>query len=494
MLPVVNGVPDLRLALLAAVVLASTWGWATFQHVRTRPRRPPRSPATLDLGDDPPAIVDLVTDRFSVTPESVPATLVDLAARRRVSIEQYGDRVVIRVPVTARDDDLADFERRVLDHVRRLAVDGVVPAEVMSTGPRSASASWWRAFRREVNAEGQRLGYCRDRWTRAMLGPIWIGAVATGGLLWLADQTADGDADVDYADPAVIVFGITAVALAALVVLLVSLPQRDLQRDTDAGLAAAARWVGVREYMATIGDFEDKPAAMVALWDRHLAYAVALDLAPQVVRELPLGAEDHHHAWSRATGRWRPVHVRYPLLRPGYGQHPLLALALGLFFGGLSAAALVLASRVLGGRLDIVADMPDNGQRVADRVALVVGAVALLIAAWNACRVLAAIGGLLTSAEVEGVALRKRARHGWVGLTDEPARSSDSDVRTRYYLALDTGESSDVAAWIVRRQVFDSVTQGERYRVRVDPWLGYVRTCERLPSANLDAEPHHPNG
>jgi len=229
---------------------------------------------------------------------------------------------------------------------------------------------------------------------------------------------------------------------------------------------------------------------MVALWDRHLAYAVALDLAPQVVRELPLGAEDHHHAWSMATGRWRPVHVRYPILRPGYGQHPVMALISGLFFGGLAAAALVLSSRVLAGQVGMIADMPDSGQRVADRVALVVGAVALMIVAWNALRMFAAIAGMLSTTEVEGVLLRKRARYGWVGLTDEPAGSSDRDVRTRYYLALDTGDASTVVAWIVRRQVFDAVVQGERYRVRIVPKIGYVSTCERLPSGQPDVEPH----
>jgi hypothetical protein len=486
----VDGVPDLSLALPAAVILAITIGWTLFQHARTRPRRPPPSSATLDLGDEPPAIVDLLTDGFAVTPQSVPATLVDLAARRRLAIEQYGDRIIIRVPATTNDDELTAFERRVLDHVRELAVDGVVPAEVMSTGPRGASKSWWRAFRREVNEEGQRLGYCRDRWSKAMLSPIWIGVLASGGVLWLADHRADVDAEVSYSDPAVLVFGITVLVLAALVVALVTLPQRDLQRDTDAGLAAASRWMGVREYMATVGDFEDKPAAMVALWDRHLAYAVALDLAPQVVRELPLGAEDHHHAWSMATGRWRPVRVRYPILRPGYGQHPVMALISGLFFGGLAAAALVLSSRVLAGQVGMIADMPDSGQRVADRVALVVGAVALMLIAWNAWRVVAAIAGMLSTTEVEGVLLRKRARYGWVGLTDEPAGSSDRDVRTRYYLALDAGDASTVVAWIVRRQVFDAVVQGERYRVRIVPKIGYVSTCERLPSGQPDVEPH----
>jgi len=489
-MPNVDGVPDLTLALLAAVILAITIGWTLLQHARTRPRRPPTSPATLDLGADPPAIVDLLTDGFAVTPESVPATLVDLAARRRLAIEQYGDRVIIRIPATAVENDLAAFERRVLDHVRRLAVDGVVPAEVMSTGPRGASKSWWRAFRREVNEEGQRLGYCRDRWSKAMLGPIWMGVLASGGMLWLADQRADVDVEVSYSDPAVIVFGIAVLVLAAFVVVLVTLSQRDLQRDTDAGLAAASRWMGVREYMATVGDFGDKPAAMVALWDRHLAYAVALDLAPQVVRELPLGAEDHHHAWSMATARWRPVHVRYPIFRPGWGQHPMLAVVSGLFFGGLAAAALVLASRVLSGQVSIIADMPDSGQRVADRVALVVGAVALMLIAWNAWRVFAAIAGMLSTTEVEGVLLRKRARYGWVGLTDEPARSSDGDVRTRCYLALDTGASSTVVAWIVRRQVFDSVVQGERYRVRIVPKIGYVSRCERVLSGEPDVEPH----
>jgi hypothetical protein len=49
--------------------------------LRRRPRTPDVGPVTLDLGPEPPAIVNFLTHGFKATPEAVPATLLDLAAR-----------------------------------------------------------------------------------------------------------------------------------------------------------------------------------------------------------------------------------------------------------------------------------------------------------------------------------------------------------------------------------------------------------------------------
>ena len=44
----------------------------------------------MDLGEEPPAVVDLATSDWRVTPDAISATLLDLAARGYLDLEQYG--------------------------------------------------------------------------------------------------------------------------------------------------------------------------------------------------------------------------------------------------------------------------------------------------------------------------------------------------------------------------------------------------------------------
>src|SRR4029453_19208388 len=101
-------------------------------------------------GERPPAVVDLLTNDWRVTADAIPATLLDLAARDYLDLEQYGPgRTVCRVRRTS-GEGLEAYERMVLDHVAGLAVDGLVPAEALTTGPQDQSSRWWRAFQRAV--------------------------------------------------------------------------------------------------------------------------------------------------------------------------------------------------------------------------------------------------------------------------------------------------------------------------------------------------------
>src|SRR5512143_2092229 len=54
-----------------------------------RPRPIPAGPATPELRDEPPAVVNLLTHRLRA-PMAASATLLDLAARRAVEITEAG--------------------------------------------------------------------------------------------------------------------------------------------------------------------------------------------------------------------------------------------------------------------------------------------------------------------------------------------------------------------------------------------------------------------
>ena len=147
---VAAGAGALWAALLAALAFA------------TRSREVDPGPSTLGLGGpEPPAVVNLLTGDWSLGHEAVPATLLDLAARRLVAIDQVGERTLVRVrrpPDGERQPaaELEPYERMVLDHAAGQATDGVVPAEALTTGPEDQARGWWRSFRRSVEEAASR--------------------------------------------------------------------------------------------------------------------------------------------------------------------------------------------------------------------------------------------------------------------------------------------------------------------------------------------------
>ena len=156
------------------------------------PRRVKPGPQTLDLvGDEPPAVVNLVTADWVLGHEAVPATLLDLAGRKYLAIESQGDDTLVsltrKVP-----DRLADFEAMVYMHVRGLAgqtTDGRVHAQALTTGPGGDAANWWKRFRAGVEAHAQAMGVARNRWSPAAKALLSVAAAVVGVAVAVASLT-----------------------------------------------------------------------------------------------------------------------------------------------------------------------------------------------------------------------------------------------------------------------------------------------------------------
>ncbi len=176
--------------LVGAAALAGAWilllvGVAAW-------RRPPRirsGPPTQDLPPVPPAVAGLLCNDFELPAELPPATLLDLAARHVVRLEEVAPgKTICRLRGAADAGPLTPYERRVLDQVRRKAVDGVVPTDALTTGPEDASRGWRRAFGREVIGDAQDRGLTRDRWPGWLVSLLGVGPFAIGGLLYLSSM------------------------------------------------------------------------------------------------------------------------------------------------------------------------------------------------------------------------------------------------------------------------------------------------------------------
>jgi hypothetical protein len=256
----------------------------------TRTTLPPAGPPTMDLGPEPPAVVSLLVNGWSTSAAAAESTVLDLAAAHYYELRQpdadpYRTTIHLsRVPLD--DSGLRPYERQVLDRIRGLAVDGVVPIGSLRFRDKNESRAWNKQLRAAVVADARAAGLSRRRFGRTMMTVLYLGAVVAGLVCgWAA---AHATSPVGALFPLLPVAG----TLAGLV-------QRIGERHTPAGARAAARWLGVQAWLRGHRQFAELPPSAVMLWDRYLAYGAALrvtarvsdvlDLEVGVVRGEPIG-------------------------------------------------------------------------------------------------------------------------------------------------------------------------------------------------------------
>ena len=458
-----------RFAIAAAVALAAWLLLLGVFAVASWAREPDAGPESMEMpGDEPPAVVNLLAGGWEVGREAVPATLIDLAARKVVAIDSAGfDRFVLRVrPSTT---DLTPYEQQVLDHVRRLAApDGTVAAEALTTGPQEDSKAWWKHFSAAVVRDARDRGLSRPRWSRWMLTVLGAAALVPAVLAALALIMLPNEDSSEEENPVGAFVGLTALGWIPLM----AVPRKlRAERDTPAGREVAGRWLGLKEHLQGSGGFEDAPPAAVAIWDRYLSYGAALGVAPGAVRALPLGSESDTVAWSHYTGHWRQVRVTYPRrIPPGWGRHPALATGIGLagLLGGVFVARIFFPLMA-----DITAELGDDRLDGLDMLGVVLIGIPTLFTVVLLVRstlmLLAAVPDLLVTQELEGVVLRYRRR--------------EKDT----YIAVDDGTRPAIRAWRVEPALLTGVGQGSVIRATVRPRLGHVLRIGPSPGPNSGA-------
>jgi Predicted membrane protein (DUF2207) C-terminal domain len=302
-------------ALAFAVYFVVRWA-ASF------PDLPAPGPETSDLGPEPPAIANLLVNRCHVTSAAAAATLVDLAARRHLELQELdATHFVVRI-VTGPAEQLTDYEDQVMSLVRQKATGGSAPLEAIELDE-SDAASWRSRFARHVVDDARKRGLLRGRWTRTdwivfgVLTAAVLLAIAGGLFLAHVEETSKTKGDKRFDRDSWFL-----VALVGWFIVMAALRRLRSIRYSAAGEAATARWLGVKRYLVHDASFGDTPPAGVAIWNRLLAYGAAIGAAHGAVAAIPLEEEDPDVAWSRVGGNWHQVHVEYPT-RFGYGERPM---------------------------------------------------------------------------------------------------------------------------------------------------------------------------
>ena len=454
---------ELLMAASAACSVAFYIG-AGLVHMVRRPQVPSSLPATSDLGSESPAVANLLANGGELTPEAVPATLLDLAARRAIQIDEKEPRVYeVRIgsPPPA---GLTAYESRVISLLRQKASGGVVPAAALTTGASGEAKSWHVSFNREVVSEARKLGFTKPRWPPQVLSAL--GLLLFGAFVLVA-LAANDDNHLNALWVGTLTLALVTIGISNRIL------RDNAQLVTTAGLPKQARWLSLRKYLHDDELFATLPPTAVVVRERYLAYGAALGVAAAAVRAMPMGSESDSRAWSSYGGHWRQVSVSYPKVwPPAYGASPGESIWRGVRLGSVAAVYLWVFAQLLP-HLSFT-QRADQLTRDLSAVAVLGAAIALVVLGTGLWLLLAGLISLVGTARVTGDAVRLR-RFG-----------SEASI---CYLAVDDGTRDRIRAWKVRPAIYDALTEYSTVTVSVTPLLSYVRHVHRagVPVASAAA-------
>ena len=475
-----TGFHGLPVAVLAVGVLVIII-WAVMFAIRylaTFPKLPAAGAETSELGPETPAIANLLVNRWKLTHNAMAATMLDLAARKMLEIDQLGsDHFVVRLKrAPGPADSLTDYEQQVLDHVRSRATGGSAPAEALDLGETGEAEQWWKRFDKAVVSQARSLGLARSRWSPndwLVLGGILLAGLGLIGLAAALAHVIGSTASASSSQRSSRWDSLLAAGFVWVVVMGWMGSLRAI-RDTPSGKAACARWLGVRNYMRSAHAFENAPAAAVILWDRLLAYGAALGVAHDAVHDLPFIAEAPGTAWSRSTGVWRQIRIEYPH-RFGYGSKPLTVFLQGLvraiWWGGLAFVILPIVTKIA---FSITKDgLPSTQTKNEIYFYAAIFAAVSIVGAYLVVR-------FLDGAIRLGIAARDLGK----STTYEGTVIKFHEGRA----AVDDGKADEIRAWMpVAAGNGTGLSRGMTVRATVTPHLHYVSNCTILSGAPSSA-------
>lgn len=465
------------LLLAAGIISLGVWLLAFgFRWLQTRPDLPDAGPEISEIPANPesPGVVNFLVNNWRATPSGISATIVDLAARRILGLDLVGiDGTVVRLRDRPAKGALTGYEQQVYDLVAGRATGGSAPIEAIRLDE-NAAERWIKKFERAVIDEARDKGLARRRWERIDYLIVGIGLVFVLGFFALAF----GAAHVGASDPGssnssnisawdwLMGAGFAWFAAMGLIT------RSQAVTDTPKGKEVCARWMGMRDYFRHSQAFDGQPPASVAIWDRLLAYGVAVGAARDAAEGLPVIAEDPHTAWTRTGGAWRELRIEYPV-RFGWGQWPVKVFFEGivrtLFWGGIAYVLLPVVAVIGWGVLQDGIDGTTFEQRQITIIVAVFAVAATVMGIYLSAR---AFGGLV------------RLVRGARDLGHRKTVEGDVVKVHRGRFAVDDGKSPAVKAFFLPAQ--PRVTRGQRVRAVVSPHLGHLFSLSVLSEAPAD--------
>lgn len=255
-------VPTLLITLLV-LVRGSRRRRSEAAAVDAVPRELPEPPAHDDA-----ALVATVVGEGTPSRRAVAATVLALASRGVLTIEEYGPKLVITIPGSA--DGSTPEEVLVLASLRDRADHGVV------TGPPvwEEKVPWWPDFAKGARSRAVTAGFVETRvpFIGLMLVTIMIATAVS-----------------------MIFFSRTAVFVGCIV-LANGFPHLIARasgyRLTVTGRVERARWLAFGRHLRALRSVRDVGPAAIAMWGPNLVYGVVLGEASRAARPLTPDGDD----------------------------------------------------------------------------------------------------------------------------------------------------------------------------------------------------------
>ena len=446
---------DPRLVVDVAIAAAAA-GWLGLLGLTlliTRPRVGAALPPSQEFpGDEPPAVVSLITGGWALTEHAAESTLLDLAARRHLELRQPGNdprHTTIHLG-THRPTGLTPYEQRVFDRVANLAVRGVLPLTALTFRDAGQALQWSRRLAAEVVADARARGLSRRRISPAVVGLLTFAALGPAAAVAMAVMHAQqrGGHQPDY-------YWVLMAAVMTLGFLSSAAGRPWGERDTARGREAAARWLGLKAYLRRDGNFANLPPSAVAVWDRYLSYGDALGVTRVCATVLDLGLGNRRRVWSSFGGTWHQVRVRYPRLWPRYGQRTRDLVGKGILALGAGYALIRYRPVILGFDVPIG---PDGLSRTVLQVLIPV------LVAYGGYTVLAAVATAVTPVTVTGEVLWLQV---WKSSRPDGERPP---VPWLFHLAVDDGRRDCTVAWGLPAHLERSFDSGDVVAIKARRW------------------------
>ncbi|WP_027343860.1 DUF2207 family protein [Hamadaea tsunoensis] len=458
-----------RHLLDAGIAASAFFAWYLMYGVAravTRPTAPRAAPATQDLGEEPPAVVSLLVNRWELTEDAAESTLVDLAARGYLEFRQPADdpmHTTIHLRADAPSESLLPFEQQVLDRVRALAVGGVVPVTALTFRDAGEAATWNRRLRVAVVAEARKRGLSRKRFGPAVVSLLsFAGFGVAASVFWAIVHYLvlhpDNSGEHSTAGS---IMGAALPCLGVWATLSTVAGRYPGEKGTPLGREVAARWLGVRAWLKGDDGFAALPPAAVAVWDRYLSYGTALGTTRITSAVLDLGLGNRRLVWSSFGGDWHRVKIRYPRFWPRYGQRGWRITKRGVVLLALGVVFIRYATKPRSVLTEPLHLKPAALKwfDLGEHVLVAFGWFLVVLCAYKLIRNFI---DLLTPRELTGQLL-------WV--EDWPKTTLGSAVTDRSYLALDHGQDRTTA---FARPNGLAGRPGDTVRIKVRRWTRRV--------------------
>jgi uncharacterized membrane protein len=247
--------------------------------------------------DDSPALVGaLMREGAPVAEREFLATFFDLIRRgyfnsaHETTVHKHmlgHDEVISDLRITKAgksSDDLAAWERGVYQGVELVVPEGGVLVSEMGKELKEQAKSFYPLYtgwKGSVEQEVRRRGWIDRRgYVVWGLGLAIFAVVAALGLAVGVIQ-ARTPGTIPLAGIGLGVPGATGFVL--LLVLGLAMP-RSLKRHSGDAVALAAKWDGLRRFLADYSHLKDAPPASLALWEQLLVYGIVLGVADEVLK------------------------------------------------------------------------------------------------------------------------------------------------------------------------------------------------------------------